>query len=93
MESTYFGGRGATFDIPSFELNVLDTPGFGDSDPLKRKANAHRIALAFDFGVNSIILVIGKAELKLKDPVQSKFGFKSNNTFLTVQFRNVDSIA
>ena len=84
VESTFFGGRGETFGVSSFGLNLVDTPGFGDSDPLALAKNAHRIAFAFQFGVHSIVLVIGKAELKLKAPVQSKlliYYYCSNVTF------------
>lgn len=43
--------------VEHFRLNVVDTPGFGDSDQAKRERNSQRVAQALTFGMNSFILV------------------------------------
>ena len=44
-------------DIDHFELNVIDSPGWGDSDPAMRETNAQKIAQSLKFGVHLFVLV------------------------------------
>jgi len=53
-------------------LNIVDSPGFEDSNILDQEDTAKKISSAFDFGVNAIVLVIGTPELKISQTVQSK---------------------
>jgi len=73
VEASYFGARAAKFGIQPFNLNIVDSPGFEDSSQVNAEKNEQRISAAFDFGVNSIILVIGRAELKLSQTEQRKY--------------------
>ena len=38
-------------------MNVVDTPGFGDTDKDKRERNSQRVAQALTFGINAFFLV------------------------------------
>ena len=43
--------------VEHFRLNVVDTPGWGDTDPTKRSINAQRIAQSLQFGVNLFFFI------------------------------------
>ena len=86
IETKYFGNRAAKFGLPNFNLNIVDTPGFEDSSQENAQKNQQRISAAFDFGVNSIILVIGRSELKLSQTEQGKLTAKKIRS-ITVLFQ------
>ena len=57
---SFFGEQDERFfdkDIEHFRLNVVDTPGFGDTDEDKRERNSQRVAQALTFGINAFFLV------------------------------------
>ena len=44
-------------EIDHFKLNVVDSPGWGDTDPKLREKNSQKIGQSLSFGVNLFILV------------------------------------
>ena len=64
------------FDIDHFGINVIDTPGFGDTNSSDRQLNAQKISHTLVNGVNAFIYVVGydKSTIVLDKQMQENLG-------------------
>ena len=60
--------------IDHFELNVVDTPGWGDPDPAKREINSQRVAQSLTFGVNLFFFVKSSEMVRFSETEQDILG-------------------
>ena len=72
---SFFGNENdRNLGIEHFEFNVVDTPGWGDTDPRKRKKNSQRVAQSLNFGVNLFFFVKSSIMVRFSETEQDILG-------------------
>ena len=61
----FYGGMLSSYNVESMPMNVIDTPGFADSDPCQIEKNKQRIASSFDKPIHAFIFLMDHSNSRI----------------------------